>query len=604
MSTRGKKSGAMLVFPPVWVPMVPHLALPALTAYLREHGYRVVPVDANLHFFVDHLLTTDTLQALAGRIESLLHSGNLDLFPDAQRERLLDEFPKWQQAISEVRRILEVFRSEQTFFSPDILLRAQNRLQGFLRMATLAQWPGRLSFNHYHRGDIRTAEDLLDLCRDPDRNVFLPFFRDRILPQIRDAAPLILGISISSIHQFIAAMTLAHLVRQEVPGIHITVGGKHLLRIRDKLLENAFYFRRYFHSAVLHEGEKPLAALLDTVGSSGDLDRVPNLIHLKGDQPVATPPCEPIALDRLPHPDFSDLPWDRYLTPRRYAPIRTAEGCYWGKCTFCARYGPQRTAFMDPARVVDVLEHLNAAYGVRDVSVNDDCLPPQYWEQMCRLILERGLDLSMLIWAKPVSGFTAERLHLMARAGVHQIRWGVESAHPRILKRMHKGTTVQTTVRVLQESHAAGIWNHACFILGFPTESRGEAQRTLDFIAHHRTVIQSFILYSFILYENSYIFHHPKEFGIRDIRRLSTPFFDHFSYATDQGMGPREVRSLLTQGKTHLLDEAYEWPFWYYLKLREYLQLYLDRFGLAGVRNLSFDRRGLRRTVDDTDSAA
>ncbi len=317
---------------------------------------------------------------------------------------------------------------------------------------------------------------------------------------------------------------------------------------------------------------------------------------LDGERPVATPLSDPTPLESLPFPDFQDVPWEQYLVPRKYAPIRMSEGCYWGKCSFCARYGQEHLAYFPPERVIDGMAHLGEVYGVRDFSVNDDCMPPDYWDELCEGILRRRMDVSMLIWAKPVAGFTPRRLQRMARAGVRQIRWGVESGHPRILKRMRKGTTVGTTLRVLGHAHETGIWNHACFIVGFPTETQQEAQATFDLIRSHRAIIQSFILYPFVLYEHSAIFRNPEEFGVRDLQVEATPFFDRFSYMGDGGMAHQEVQVLVREAKDKLLNDVYGWPFWYYLKLREYLQFYLNRFGPEGTEGMRFHREGLRRT--------
>ena len=47
----------MLLFPPEWVPTAPYLALPSLTAVLREAGHKVMQRDINIemydHFFTD-----------------------------------------------------------------------------------------------------------------------------------------------------------------------------------------------------------------------------------------------------------------------------------------------------------------------------------------------------------------------------------------------------------------------------------------------------------------------------------------------------------------------------------------------------------------------
>jgi radical SAM superfamily enzyme YgiQ (UPF0313 family) len=492
---------------------------------------------------------------------------------------------------------MSILRDERGFYNPNQVLPALDRIHGLLLLASIARWPGRISFNHYQRGDIWTERDLIELCEDEKRNVFLPFWKDRVLKEIRHISPMLVGISISSLHQFIAALTLARLLRRELPQVHVVIGGKHVLRIQDKLIQHRFYFEKFFHSVVLYEGERPLELLFNALVQGRSVREVPNLIYLNEQHTARTDWVDPPPLETLPYPDFGDVPWGQYLVPKRYLPVRMSEGCYWGKCTFCARYAERGATFIPPSRVADELERLGDVYGVRDVSVNDDCMPPEYWDEICSLIVKRRLDLSMLIWAKPVAGFTRKRLQLMAKAGVRQIRWGVESAHPRILRLMRKGTTLSTTERVLKDAHEAGIWNHTCIILGFPTETREEAQTTLDFLRSHSDVIQSFILYAFVLYRHSYVFLHPEEFGIRDLQTKDTPFFDTMSYTTERGMSQREVHSLVKQAKATLMDQTYGWPFWCHLKLREYLQLYLDRYGLEKTRSMQFRREDLRFTL-------
>src|SRR5438094_8918815 len=59
-SRAGRKLKTMLLFPPEWVPTAPYLALPSLTAVLRQHGHEVVQKDVNIemydYFFSDTFL--------------------------------------------------------------------------------------------------------------------------------------------------------------------------------------------------------------------------------------------------------------------------------------------------------------------------------------------------------------------------------------------------------------------------------------------------------------------------------------------------------------------------------------------------------------------
>ncbi len=588
----GKHGPVVLVFPPVWLPIVPHLALPVLTAYLREKGHRVFPLDANLEFFKDYLLTQKTLRFLLEGLRLRLGPES-DGLPQQLKQKALGRLEYWEESVSRVQDFQGVLRHEELFFNPNQVLPAIEGLYQLMEMASLSGWPGRISFNYYRRGDIWNRQDLADLCQDPKRNVFLPFWENVVMQRITRLRPALVGISISSVHQFISAMTLARLLRERIPQTHVVVGGKHLLRIQDKLTRHPFFFEEYFHSAVLHEGEEPLAMLLENLNSGKEIGSIPGLVCMQKGIPRMNPPKPPVDLDKLPAPDFSDVSWQEYLIPRPYAPLRMSRGCYWGKCTFCIRYGTEKVDFLAPAKVALEIQRLGDLYGVRDFTVNDDCMPPEYWEELCEEILRRSLKVSMLIWAKPVSGFTSKRLQKMAKAGVRQIRWGVESAHPRVLKLMRKGTTVPAMKEVLNRSQRAGIWNHACFILGFPTETKEEAQTTIEFLGSQKGRIHSFILYPFVLYENTYIFANFRKFSIQEITRKETPFFDLLEYSTATGMSQRETAQLAQRAKKMLLEGPGGKPFWYHLKLREYLQLYLDRFGAGPTAAMGFDSTGL-----------
>ncbi|MGH7220737.1 MAG: B12-binding domain-containing radical SAM protein, partial [Nitrospiraceae bacterium] len=55
-----KTSKVMLLFPPEWVPTAPYLALPSLTAVLREAGHTVIQRDVNIEMY-DHFFSMEFL---------------------------------------------------------------------------------------------------------------------------------------------------------------------------------------------------------------------------------------------------------------------------------------------------------------------------------------------------------------------------------------------------------------------------------------------------------------------------------------------------------------------------------------------------------------
>ena len=60
------------------------------------------------------------------------------------------------------------------------------------------------------------------------------------------------------------------------------------------------------------------------------------------------------------------------------------------------------------------------------------------------------------------------------------ISWGIESGDARMLKRMHKGITVERVERATAWSHAAGIKNWGYFIIGLPGETEESIRTTID----------------------------------------------------------------------------------------------------------------------------
>ncbi|HEY8743711.1 MAG TPA: hypothetical protein VIU62_11455, partial [Chloroflexota bacterium] len=58
----------MLFFPPNWTPSMPHLALPSLTAYLRQAGIETIQRDLNAEVF-DHILRPEFMQRTVQRLQ-------------------------------------------------------------------------------------------------------------------------------------------------------------------------------------------------------------------------------------------------------------------------------------------------------------------------------------------------------------------------------------------------------------------------------------------------------------------------------------------------------------------------------------------------------
>jgi radical SAM superfamily enzyme YgiQ (UPF0313 family) len=193
-------------------------------------------------------------------------------------------------------------------------------------------------------------------------------------------------------------------------------------------------------------------------------------------------------LDDLPIPDRTMLPKDlEYYNPIvKRIPATTAlssRGCP-SLCTFCtapAYYGAKYRARSAP-NVIRELEYLQGL-GFKEVFFRDELFTviPRRVEEVCRGILDRGLDVS---WICSVKVGTVDRalLALMKQAGCHMIRIGVETGVQELLDNVKKGVDIADVRKTFQWTHDVGLDTHAHMMLGMPGETPDTIRKSLDFI--------------------------------------------------------------------------------------------------------------------------
>jgi hypothetical protein len=130
-------------------------------------------------------------------------------------------------------------------------------------------------------------------------------------------------------------------------------------------------------------------------------------------------------------------------------------------------------------------------------------------------------------------------------------------------------------------------------IFGFPTETVEEAKETIRFIEKHQDIIHSSIFFRFVLLEHSYIVENPEEFALQSVTEDSNIFSSNREFTTSEGMEKRALSEFLHWAQQYRKKELYGHPFWYYLRIREYLLLYTARFGVQEIRNWKVDPRDL-----------
>jgi anaerobic magnesium-protoporphyrin IX monomethyl ester cyclase len=179
------------------------------------------------------------------------------------------------------------------------------------------------------------------------------------------------------------------------------------------------------------------------------------------------------------------LPLDSYCAPlvrSPYAFVVTSRGCPGG-CRFCIKhvsYG-NSVRFRSPENILQEIEFL-VSRGVRSIHMYADLFTVSREQVvgLCELILERGLQFQWTCNSR-VDFVDPEMLRLMRQAGCRWISWGIESGSEEVLRRAHKGITLDRVEQALRWSREAGIQNWGYFIIGLPGETEETIQETIRF---------------------------------------------------------------------------------------------------------------------------
>jgi anaerobic magnesium-protoporphyrin IX monomethyl ester cyclase len=552
----------MLLFPPNWTPSMPHLALPTLTAYLRMHGVEVIQRDLNAEIF-DEILTRQYMVDTLARLRE-------DYGPHATRrppkrahpprEQILWALNEGPRLANEVQKAKRVIRSD-AFFDGPTSLKAFEVVIRCLEIASLPFYPASLNLQSYLSAyPVDSSQGVLAGVKDEYHNIFLDIYRRGILEAIHREKPEVIGISIPSMPQMLAGMTLAYLIKEEAGlDCHVTVGGPHISMLRDELPKLPSLFD-LFDSAVVFDGEVPLLQLAEALAGDGDLSHIPNLIYRDGGTIRVNERKPQEKIRDLPLPDFDGLPLDRYLAPELVLPLLTARGCYYGKCAFCnVGYGePEAFSQLQAEQLAEQMMALHQKYGTRHIFFADEAVSPRNLRHLSPILEGAGRPMDWggcVRFEKVISG---DLLRSMERGGCSMILFGLESASEQVIQFMTKGTQLDHMSRILRESAEAGIWNHTFFFFGFPGETLEDAQDTVDFLYTHKQFIHSAALGTFLMERYSPAHRYPSAYKVtRIIEERDKDLAIYFDYEVEDGLDAAMAERVMERLVDTLPDKSY-----------------------------------------------
>ena len=243
----------------------------------------------------------------------------------------------------------------------------------------------------------------------------------------------------------------------------------------------------YVDVLVKGEGEIILADLISKIqkGNLEKIEKCQGAIIRKGNKFIDCGERTLIKnLDELPFPDFSDLPMEKY-TNKYMLPILMSRGCI-NKCVFCiehkfAKYFRSRSA----ENVLEEIKMRLQDYSERKYfNFNDSLINGNIreLEKLCDLLIEEDLGIEWEGNATITKSLNLNLLKKMKKSGCTRLIYGVESASQKVLDSMGKRFKVEEARKVIRDTHKSGIKPITNWIIGFPTETETDFNKTLNFI--------------------------------------------------------------------------------------------------------------------------
>lgn len=174
---------------------------------------------------------------------------------------------------------------------------------------------------------------------------------------------------------------------------------------------------------------------------------------------------------------------DYFFAAAEYPEIQifTGRGCM-AHCNYCVY--PQTLhgheyRLRTPENVVAEFEYIASNFpDVKQIVIEDDTFTAkkQRIVDICNLLIEKKLNKRFRWLCNARVNLDYETMKLMKRAGCHLIIPGIESGSQKILNNIKKGTTIEQIYQYVKDAKKAGLFVHACYMVG----NNGETKETMN----------------------------------------------------------------------------------------------------------------------------
>ncbi len=320
--------------------------------------------------------------------------------------------------------------------------------------------------------------------------------RKQIMEYVRSVNPVIIGLSVMT-YQLPMIVSFLQDIKQILPNCITIVGGAHI----SAEYRSSLQLYKEIDYAVYGEGEYTMLELLQAIETDAPLQNIKGLAY-RQDHAIKINPPRPLIekLDRLPYPDWSSLPinryWDVFTTRKNYARIIASRGCPY-QCSFCGAHIAMGRTFRKRSveHIIGELEMLYDHHHVREILFNDSTfnIDNNWVYDICEGIL--GMNRP-LIWRANVRADRLDKKTLlkMKESGCVKVIMGIESSNDQMLKNMKKGETIEQIKHGMSILKEVNMPSDHGFILGMPGETEQSIKKTIEFAKNIKASVVTFSL--------------------------------------------------------------------------------------------------------------
>lgn len=265
-------------------------------------------------------------------------------------------------------------------------------------------------------------------------------------------------------------------------GKKVLAGGQHVTIVKENILKLGLIDYFFFG-----EGEYPVRDFLGAYPDYNKLKDIKGLGYKSEKGIVCNGFAERISdLNSLPFPDRELLVYKERFLKTGLSNIIASRGCPYA-CDYCASvpvWG-KTTVIRSPSHIVQEIKHLHDKYNVREFRFFDDIFTVKKSNviDFCKLLIDEFGEKYFLWWClSRINTIDDQVLYWLKKAGCDQIHLGVESGSDRILKLMHKGISMEQTVKAVNLVKKHKFWLHTFLMIGFPYETLDDIRKTIDFV--------------------------------------------------------------------------------------------------------------------------